>query len=748
MCTRQKPAKRLDARSRWRLATGIVMIVALACTVGAPSAGAVVARFAGHGYGVTPRSSADQAALVASYRRSSGSTRAGARARAFDEPPFGGLPLENLGEGPVMHKVTTHVIFWDPAPSQFTATTKGIVEGFFTALAHDSGLPTNAFAVAGQYTDATGNAAYKSTFGGASVDTHAYPSTGNCVVPKEVDAGPPYATCLFDSQLQAELSTAIAEKGLPTGLGQLYFVLLPHDVATCLAEKVEGKQVCSNNFYCAYHSYSGPGTGHEVIYADIPFSLLDTTWAKGCQADGNSTLQLPNGDRGTADGETRFADVALKFLSHEYIEAVTDPLVNFETAWVDEEGLEIGDKCNGVPFSEEEEGLPGFDKHAFTPTLGGEATAGTLFNQEIDKAHYYLQSEWDNAAEACRMKPLGLSGASFSVSSATAGSPVAFHASASDPYGAFEPTWTFGDGSTAVGANPVHSYAAAGEYEVRMTPEDALTGSTAAPVSHRVTVAAPLAKFPLSVEKAGAGEGEVASAPAGIECGSKCSAEFAAGTEVTLTPRPAAGSTFAGWFGACTGTGSCRVTVAEALAVEAEFAPLPGGSGGGGSGGGGGGGVFTSPGTTTAKITTIPPPPGSKGIPDSGFASATAAVNAKTDAITLTTSVLDPGTLSFRATFPNGKFGAFTSNACKRGQIKLGRRCLPATVVYSKGARSVSGAGTLTVTLKPTPSALKALRRALKQRRSITVTVVMTFQSSLGGPPVTHSRTVSVKPRK
>jgi PKD repeat protein len=725
------------------------MIVALVCAVGAPSAGAVVARFAGHGYGVAPRSGADQAALVGSYRRSSGSTRAGARARTFDEPPFGGLPLENFGEGPVMHKVTTHVIFWDPAPSQFSAATKGIVEGFFTGLAHDSGLPTNVFAVAGQYTDATGNAAYKSTFGGTSVDTHAYPSAGNCVVPKEVDAGPPYAKCLFDSQLRTELSTVIAENALPTGLGQLYFVLLPHNVATCLAETVGGKQVCSNNFYCAYHSYISPGSGHEVIYADIPFSLLDTTWAKGCQSDGNSTLQLPNGDRGTADGETRFADVALKFLSHEYIEAVTDPLVNFDTAWVDEEGLEIGDKCNSVPFSEEEEGQPGFDKHAFTPTLGGEATTGTLFNQEIDKGHYYLQSEWDNAAEACRMKPLGLGEPSFSVPSATAGSPVAFHGSASDPYGAFEPTWTFGDGATAVGANPVHTYAAPGEYEIQMMPEDALTGSTAATVSHKVTVAAAPAKFPLSVGKAGAGEGKVASTPAGIECGSKCSAEFAAGAEVTLTGTPGAGSTFAGWSGACTGTGSCKVTVAEALTVGAEFVRLPGGSGGGGgsTGGGTSGGSATSVATgapSTGTIATLVAGP----VANSSF-TATSTVNPKTGAILFAIKVLDAGRLSWLATFANGKFGAYTSaSRCKAGQLRIAGRCRPAKVSFAAGSQLLGAAESMKLALKPSRSALQALNHGRRQHKSVPVAVRLSFQSSLGGSPVAQLKTVTVKLKK
>jgi len=40
---------------------------------------------------------------------------------------------------------------------------------------------------------------------------------------------------------------------------------------------------------------------------------------------------------------------------------------------------------------------------------------------------------------------------------------------------------------------------------------------------------------------------------------------------VTLTARAARGSTFVGWSGACTGTGSCAVTMNAAKSVTATF---------------------------------------------------------------------------------------------------------------------------------------------------------------------------------
>jgi hypothetical protein len=77
--------------------------------------------------------------------------------------------------------------------------------------------------------------------------------------------------------------------------------------------------------------------------------------------------------------------------------------------------------------------------------------------------------------------------------------------------------------------------------------------------------------FALTVTDAGTGSGSVASVPSGINCPSTCSANYASGTQVTLTATPASGSTFAGWSGACTGSGSCPVTMSAAESVTATF---------------------------------------------------------------------------------------------------------------------------------------------------------------------------------
>ena len=86
-----------------------------------------------------------------------------------------------------------------------------------------------------------------------------------------------------------------------------------------------------------------------------------------------------------------------------------------------------------------------------------------------------------------------------------------------------------------------------------------------------VTASFTLNQYVLSTALAGTGSGSVASVPAGITCGTDCTESYAHGTSVTLTPTPATGSTFNGWSGACSGTGSCVVPMTAATTVTATF---------------------------------------------------------------------------------------------------------------------------------------------------------------------------------
>lgn len=79
----------------------------------------------------------------------------------------------------------------------------------------------------------------------------------------------------------------------------------------------------------------------------------------------------------------------------------------------------------------------------------------------------------------------------------------------------------------------------------------------------------------LTVSKDGGGDGLVSSSPSGINCGTDCNQPYNQGTTVTLTATPDATSTFAGWGGACSGTGSCTVTMNASQLVTATFNGVP-----------------------------------------------------------------------------------------------------------------------------------------------------------------------------
>ncbi len=81
--------------------------------------------------------------------------------------------------------------------------------------------------------------------------------------------------------------------------------------------------------------------------------------------------------------------------------------------------------------------------------------------------------------------------------------------------------------------------------------------------------------YPLSVSISGDGSGTVSSSPAGINCGSACTTSFAVNSAITLTASPASGSTFSGWGGACSGTGTCTVSMGAAKSVAAQFTKIP-----------------------------------------------------------------------------------------------------------------------------------------------------------------------------
>lgn len=77
--------------------------------------------------------------------------------------------------------------------------------------------------------------------------------------------------------------------------------------------------------------------------------------------------------------------------------------------------------------------------------------------------------------------------------------------------------------------------------------------------------------FNLTVTKTGAGNGTL-SAP-NVNCGSTCSATYLSGRKVALNAKPDSNSVFVAWSGACSGTGTCIVTMNSDINVVARFEP-------------------------------------------------------------------------------------------------------------------------------------------------------------------------------
>jgi hypothetical protein len=122
------------------------------------------------------------------------------------------------------------------------------------------------------------------------------------------------------------------------------------------------------------------------------------------------------------------------------------------------------------------------------------------------------------------------------------------------------------------------------EYGPLLSPVQAVAVSVAAEVVDPVT---------LTVQVSGAGT--VSSLPAGIDCGSTCSALFAPGV-VTLSAVAGSGQRLESWGSGCAGTGACTLTMTGDQTVSATFGPVP---------------VFVETPTTT----TVAPPASTNPVP-------------------------------------------------------------------------------------------------------------------------------------
>ena len=141
-----------------------------------------------------------------------------------------------------------------------------------------------------------------------------------------------------------------------------------------------------------------------------------------------------------------------------------------------------------------------------------------------------------------------------------------------------------GDHVQMFAPNPQQPGSSVSHWDTALTPnqmmEPMYTGALHSPglelplfqdIGWTLLPATPPGTYALTVSKSGNGTGVVTSSPGGINCGATCSANFTSGASVSLTATPASGSTFAGWSGACAGTGACMVSMNSVVSVTATF---------------------------------------------------------------------------------------------------------------------------------------------------------------------------------
>ena len=265
--------------------------------------------------------------------------------RTIGQPQLGVGNLINHG-GPTMTTNKTYAIYWAPSGYSFNASYTSTIDQFFGDVAHDSGMPTNVYAVATQYSGIQ----YSSTFGGSVVDTNPYPTSGCGLYEGDI------SKCLTDAQLITEIDKQITAQGWTRNGVNQFFMFTPSGVGSCFDPS--GSQGCAYTDYCAYHGYTSSG----AIYANQPYA-----GHSGCDEG-----QYPNGAGSKADP-------TINVVSHEHNEAITDPQLN---AWYDAAGYENGDKCAWI----------------FGAVSG---TNGSEYNQTINGHHYFLQQEWSNDGSTC-----------------------------------------------------------------------------------------------------------------------------------------------------------------------------------------------------------------------------------------------------------------------------------------------------------------------------------------------------------
>jgi len=136
------------------------------------------------------------------------------------------------------------------------------------------------------------------------------------------------------------------------------------------------------------------------------------------------------------------------------------------------------------------------------------------------------------------------------------------------PSGSLSTLYTFcSQPSCTDGANPYAGVIQAANGYVYGTTKDGGTNNAGTVFKLQLT------EYTLTASTSG--DGSVTSTDGFINCPGTCTHSYFDNTQVTLNATPASGWAFTGWSGACSGTGSCQVTMTQNTNVSAAFYQLP-----------------------------------------------------------------------------------------------------------------------------------------------------------------------------
>jgi PKD repeat protein len=297
-----------------------------------------------------------------------------------------------------------------------------------------------------------------------------YPSGGGVLAGVWYDNAASAPANATGAQLASEAVRAAGHFGNTTAASNRY---AQYVIMSPTQTHPDGFNTAGGNF-CAWHDFNG-----------------DTTLSGGAVSSPYGNVAFTNmpyvADLGTSCGQN-FVSSALDGFSlvggHEYAETLTDQFP--AGGWINNTGSASNGGENG-------------DECAWISSGQGASALVTMAT-----GSFAMQSTWSNDTNRCDLTHAVVTGGSggtpsanfsFSVSALTA----SFTDTSTDAGGSIgSHAWTFGDGTSSTAANPSHTYAAAGSYQVTETVKDSVSGA-ASSKSATVTVSSgggtPVANF-------------------------------------------------------------------------------------------------------------------------------------------------------------------------------------------------------------------------------------------------------------